>query len=115
MKKSVLNTVLSTALIAALGLGISACGGHGDDHAVASKDRVDEASALARENAPAPEEMDFPETAPVVATEGAETTDATATEAEGTDTTEAAVEGEDSEAEATDTAETGAEAEPVAE
>ena len=77
MKKSVLNTALSTAFIVALGFGISACSGdkEGESHEVLAKDRVDEAAALARKNAPAAEELDFPETAPMPAAEA--TTDAT--------------------------------------
>ena len=80
MKKSVLNTALSTAFIVAFGVGVSACGG--ESHEVLAVDRVDEAAALARANAPAAEEMDFPETAPVAAAadgaavDGAATTDA---------------------------------------
>lgn len=106
MKKSVLNTALSTAFIVALGFGISACsgdkeGGEHDSHEVLAKDRVDEAAALARENAPAAEKIDFPETtamptaeadgaavdgtATATAEAGAEATDATTTEAGATD------------------------------
>ncbi len=90
MRKSVLNTALSTAFIVALGFGVSACSGdkEGESHEVLAIDRVDEAAELARANAPAAEEMDFPETAPMpvaaadgTAVEGAATTDATMTDA----------------------------------
>lgn len=107
MRKSVLNTALSTAFIVALGFGISACSGdkegeHGS-HEVMAIDRVDEASELARANAPEAEKMDFPETAPMpvaegeAAVDGAATTDGTAADASateagttGTDTAETA-------------------------
>lgn len=107
MRKSVLNTALSTTFIVALGFGISACSGdkegeHGS-HEVMAIDRVDEASELARANAPEAEKMDFPETAPMpvaegeAAVDGAATTDGTATDASateagttGTDTAETA-------------------------
>ncbi|WP_372828953.1 hypothetical protein [Psychrobacter maritimus] len=71
MKKSVLNTALSTAFIVALGFGISACSGdkEGESHEVLAKDRVDEAAELARKNAPEAEELNFPETAPMPAAE----------------------------------------------
>ena len=82
MKKSVLNTALSTAFIVTLGFGISACSSEKEsaesDHVLAV-DRVDDAAALARKNAPAAEDMDFPATAPMPAADA--TTDATATEA----------------------------------
>ncbi len=90
MKKSVLNTALSTAFIVALGFGVSACSGdkEGESHEVLAVDRVDEAAELARAKAPAAEEMDFPETAPMpaaaadgTAVEGAAATDATMTDA----------------------------------
>lgn len=108
MRKSVLNTALSTAFIVALGFGISACSGdkegeHGS-HEVMAIDRVDEASELARANAPEAEKMDFPETAPMpvaegeaAALDGAATTDGTGADASateagttGTDTAETA-------------------------
>ncbi|WP_298908000.1 hypothetical protein [uncultured Psychrobacter sp.] len=71
MKKSVLNTALSTVFIVALGFGISACSGdkEGESHEVLAKDRVDEAAELARKNAPEAEELNFPETAPMPAAE----------------------------------------------
>lgn len=84
MKKSVLNTALSTAFIVALGFGISACSGdkEGESHEVLAKDKVDEAAELARKNAPEAEKLDFPETAPMPAAE----TDATADTEAGTET-----------------------------
>ncbi|MGX8220909.1 hypothetical protein ACWS81_09145 [Psychrobacter celer] len=107
MKKSVLSTALSTAFVVALGFGISACSGdkEGESHQVLAKDRVDEASELARSNAPAAEQMDFPETAPM-ATEStdAESTDAESTEAESTDTQAEATDAGTTEAAATDSA-----------
>jgi len=106
MRKTVLNTALSTAFIVALGVSVSACGGENehDSHEVLAKDRVDEAAALAIKNAPPAEDIDFPETAPMpaaetdaAAVEGAATaetatTDATTIEAEttGADMTETA-------------------------
>lgn len=93
MRQSVLNTALSTALIVALGFGVSACssdkeGEHGS-HEVLAIDRVDEAAEMARAKAPEAEKMDFPEAAAPMpaaegeaAVEGAATTDATMAEAE---------------------------------
>ena len=82
MKKSVLNTALSTAFIVTLGFGISACSSEKEsaesDHVLAV-DRVDDAAALALKNAPSAEDMDFPATAPMPAADA--TTDAAATEA----------------------------------
>ena len=82
MRKSVLNTALSTAFIVTLSFGISACSSEKEsaesDHVLAV-DRVDDAAALARKNAPAAEDMDFPATAPMPAVDA--TTDAAATEA----------------------------------
>ncbi|WP_201511434.1 hypothetical protein [Psychrobacter alimentarius] len=100
MRQSVLNTALSTALIVALGFGVSACssdkeGEHGS-HEVLAIDRVDEAAEMARAKAPEAEKMDFPEAAAPMpaaegeaAVEGAATTDATMTEAATADTTTA--------------------------
>lgn len=117
MRKSVLNTGLSTAFIVALGFGISACSGdkegEHESHEVMAIDRVDEAAELARANAPKAEKMDFPETAPMPAAEGdaaavdgAATTDAAATT--GAATTEATVAGTDpAEAAATDSTDAG--------
>lgn len=134
MKKTVLNTALSTAFIFALGFSVSACSGdkEGESHEILAKDRVDEASELARKNAPAAEEMDFPETAPMPVTEadgtvveGAETDGtmmtteegtadagmAETTATDGTDTDAAVANG--TETPAADTAATEAEAEPA--
>ncbi|MGP9688690.1 hypothetical protein ACT3TH_05970 [Psychrobacter sp. AOP22-C1-C5] len=117
MRKSVLNTALSTAFIVALGFGISACSGdkegEHESHEVMAIDRVDEAAELARANAPEAEKMDFPETAPMPAAEGdaaavdgAATTDAAATT--GVATTEATAAGTDTaEAAATDSTDAG--------
>ncbi|MFK4002038.1 hypothetical protein [Psychrobacter namhaensis] len=101
MRKTVLNTALSTAFIVALGVSVSACGGENehDSHEVLAKDRVDEAAALAIKNAPPAEDIDFPETAPMpaaeadaAAVEGAATAEIATTEAEttGADVTETA-------------------------
>ena len=125
MKKSVLNTALSTAFIVALGFGISACSGdkEGESHEVLAKDRVDEAAELARKNAPEAEELNFPETAPMPAAEAdaaasteattasteegaAATSEATATAS--ADTEVASTETESAEAPATDAATTDA-------
>lgn len=86
MKKTVLNTVLSTAFIVALGAGVSACGGGEEHEEVLAKDRVDEAAEVARAKAPEAEKMEFPEApVPMPAADG----DAAA--AEGTATTDAAI------------------------
>lgn len=125
MKKSVLNTALSTAFIVALGFGISACSGdkEGESHEVLAKDRVDEAAELARKNAPEAEELNFPETAPMPAAEAdaaASTESTTASTEEGAaatseatatasaDTEVASTETESTEAPATDAATTDA-------
>ena len=99
MKKTVLNTVMSTALIMAMGVSVSACGG-GEDHKVLAKDRVDEAAELALKKAPPAEKMEFPETAPAPVTETAGTVDGAATAEAGTTATDMPV--------ATDSAETDA-------
>ena len=90
MKKTGLNTALSTAFIIALGFGISACGGEkeGESHEVLAKDRVDEAAELARKNAPEAEKMEFPETAPAPVTEADGTVDGAATAEAGTTATD---------------------------
>ncbi|WP_201588689.1 hypothetical protein [Psychrobacter fozii] len=82
MKKTVLNTALSSAFIVAFSFGVSACSGGEEHEEVMAVDRVEEAAALAIENAPEAEDMKFPETAPMPAA------DATATEADGTATAE---------------------------
>ena len=90
MKKTGLNTALSTAFIIALGFGISACSGEkeGESHEVLAKDRVDEAAELARKNAPEAEKMEFPETAPAPVTEADGTVDGAATAEAGTTSTD---------------------------
>lgn len=87
MKKTVLNTALSTALLVALGFSVSACSSdkEGGSHEVKAVDRVDEAAKLALANGPEAEEMDFPETAPMPATDMA----ADGTAVDGATTTEA--------------------------
>ena len=89
MKKTGLNTALSTAFIIALGFGISACSGEkeGESHEVLAKDRVDEAAELARKNAPEAEKMEFPETAPAPVAEADGTVDGAATAEAGTTAT----------------------------
>lgn len=86
MKKTVLNTVLSTAFIVALGAGVSACSGGEEHEEVLAIDMVDEAAELARANAPEAEDMEFPETAPMPAADAAP---ADGTEADATATAEA--------------------------
>lgn len=120
MKKTVLNTVLSTAFIVALGAGVSACGGGEEHEEVLAKDRVDEAAEVARSKAPEAEKMEFPEApAPMpaadgdaAAVEGTATTDAAMTETgtadTATDSTDAAT--ADSEAATTATTTTTADA-----
>jgi cytochrome c5 len=72
MKKTVIrnsfSTALWTALIVTLGVGVSACSDK-ESGEVLAVDRVDEAAALARDNAPEAEDMDFAETATVAAAE----------------------------------------------
>ncbi|GAF61091.1 hypothetical protein JCM18903_1057 [Psychrobacter sp. JCM 18903] len=89
MKKTGLNTALSTAFIIALGFGISACSGEkeGESHEVLAKDRVDKAAELARKNAPEAEKMEFPETAPAPVTEADGSVDGAATAEAGTTAT----------------------------
>ena len=84
MKKSVLNTALSTAFIVALGFGVSACSSEKESEEsehILAVDRVDEAAAIARANAPEAEKMDFPATAPMPTADAA--TDATMSTEEG--------------------------------
>ncbi len=90
MKKTGLNTALSTAFIIALGFGISACSGEkeGESHEVLAKDRVDEAAELARKNAPEAEKMEFPETAPAPVAEADGTVEGAATAEAGTTSTD---------------------------
>ena len=95
MKKTVLNTALSAALLVALGFSVSACSSdkEGESHEVKAVDRVEEAAKLARANGPEAEDMDFPKTAPMPATDmaadGTAVDGATTAEA-GTDTAMAA-------------------------
>ncbi|MBH0063914.1 MULTISPECIES: hypothetical protein [Psychrobacter] len=112
MKKTVLNTALSSAFIVAFSFGVSACGGE-EHEEVMAVDRVDEAAALAIENAPEAEDMKFPETAAMPAADAAATeADGTATAEEGTDATAmvetattAEADSADADAAATDSAE----------
>lgn len=62
MKKTVLSTALSAALLVALGFSMSACSSdkEGESHEVKAVDRVEEAAKLARANGPEAEDMDFP-------------------------------------------------------
>ncbi len=112
MKKTVFNTALSTALIVALGVSVSACSGGEEHEEVMAIDRVDEAAELAIKNAPPAEEMEFPETAPMPAADAAGTeADATATAEAGTadaDTAEAAATDTDTAAAPTDSADMAA-------
>ena len=122
MKKTVLNTALSAALLVALGFSVSACSSdkEGESHEVKAVDRVEEAAKLARANGPEAEDMDFPETAPMPATDmaadGTAVDGATTAEA-GTDTAMAATPAADSADTAmtgTDTAATETNATPAA-
>ena len=107
MKKTVLNTVLSTAFIVALGAGMSACSGGEEHEEVLAIDMVDEAAELARENAPEAQDMEFPETSATAVADnttaadeaGATESDAMSAEQEMTGDTEA-----DTEANSADTA-----------
>ena len=111
MKKTVLNTALSTAFIVALGFSVSACSGdkEGESHEILAKDRVDAAAELARENAPEAVDMEFPETAPMPVT-GADGTVVDGAEADGTmmTTEEGMADAGITESTATDGAETDA-------
>ena len=83
--------VLVTAVI--LSLGVSACssekeGASEGSHEVMAVDRVDEAAKLAIENGPEAEDMKFPKTAPMPATDGTAATDGTVA-SDGTMPTEA--------------------------
>ncbi|WP_372844745.1 hypothetical protein [Psychrobacter sp.] len=115
MKKSVLNTALSSAFIVALGFAVSACSGEkeGEESGhILAVDRVDEAAEIARANAPAAEKMDFPAAAPTPAADAA--TDATTSTEEGAATAEgaatdvtASTDTADTSVATTDTADTG--------
>ena len=102
MKKTVFNTALSTALIVALGVSVSACSGGEEHEEVMAIDRVDEAAELAIKNAPPAEEMEFPETAPMPAA------DAVGTEADADTTEAAATDNADTTAAPTDSADMAA-------
>ena len=123
MKSGIRKTAVSTALWATLlltmGVSLSACSSEkkeagAESGEVLATDRVDEASALARQNAPKAEKMDFPETAPMPAadaTEGATGTEAeTAEVGATTDTSNTATVSADTEAATDSTAETDADA-----
>lgn len=101
IKKSVVSMALWATLALTMGVSLSACSsekeGEESGHVVLAVDRVDEAAALARKNAPEAEKMDFPETAPMPAVD---TADATMSTEEGA----VAVEG--TEADATASADT---------
>ena len=88
MKKTTIGTALWATLFLTMGVSLSACSTDKEEAStesgeVLAKDKVDEASELARANAPEAEDMDFPETAPMPAAETAEGTEegATGTEA----------------------------------
>ncbi len=88
MKKTTIGTALWATLFLTMGVSLSACSSDKEEAGtesgeVLAKDKVDEASELARANAPEAEDMDFPETAPMPAAETAEGTEegATGTEA----------------------------------
>lgn len=83
-KSGAISKTLAVTLMITFGAGISACSGESKEEILAV-DRVDQAADIARQLAPKPEDMAFPETAPVVAADT--TTDDMAT----TDTTETAV------------------------
>ena len=102
------KTALSMAFILALGAGVSACSGGEEHEEVLAIDRVDEAAELAIKNGPPAQEMEFPETAPMPAT------DAATTDADGTATAEAGMADADM-AEATTTDGTDTEAAPTEE
>ncbi len=88
MKKTTIGTVLWATLFLTMGVSLSACSTDKEEAGtesgeVLAKDKVDEASELARANAPEAEDMDFPETAPMPTADTAEGTEEGAT---GTDT-----------------------------
>jgi hypothetical protein len=80
MKKTTIGTALWATLFLTMGVSLSACSTDKEDAGaesgeVLAKDKVDEASELARANAPEAEDMDFPETAPMPAADTAEGTE----------------------------------------
>lgn len=77
IKKTAVSTALWAALLVTMGVSLSACSSEKEEAGaesgeVLATDRVDEASALARQNAPEAEKLDFPETAPMPAADTAE-------------------------------------------
>ncbi len=77
MKKTAIGTALWATLFLTMGVSLSACSSDKEEAGaesgeVLAKDKVDEASELARANAPEAEDMDFPETAPMPAADTAE-------------------------------------------
>ncbi|WP_228706561.1 hypothetical protein [Psychrobacter sp. Sarcosine-02u-2] len=80
MKKTAIGTALWATLFLTMGVSLSACSTDKEEAGaesgeVLAKDKVDEASELARANAPEAEDMDFPETAPMPAADTAEGTE----------------------------------------
>lgn len=80
MKKTAIGTALWATLLLTMGVSLSACSSDKEEAGaesgeVLAKDKVDEASELARANAPEAEDMDFPETAPMPAADTAEGTE----------------------------------------
>ena len=70
MKKTTIGTALWATLFLTMGVSLSACSSDKEEAGtesgeVLAKDKVDEASELARANAPEAEELNFPETAPM--------------------------------------------------
>lgn len=77
IKKTAVSTVLWATLLVTMGVSLSACSSEKEEAGaesgeVLATDRVDEASELARQNAPEAEKLDFPETAPMPAADTAE-------------------------------------------
>lgn len=86
MRKAVSSKSISagllTTLVMTLGVSLSACSSEHEEEILAV-DRVDQAADIARQLAPEAEEMDFPETAPVVVAD----TDMADADAQGTEVT----------------------------
>ncbi len=129
MKKTAFSTALWATLLLTMGVSISACSNDkeaagAESGEVLAKDKVDEATELARKNAPEAEKLDFPEAAPMPAAETDATTDteagteiATATAQDGTVATDASAASEapanasaDTEVASTDTETAGTDA-----
>lgn len=77
IKKTAVSTVLWATLLVTMGVSLSACSSEKEEAGaetgeVLATDRVDEASELARQNAPEAEKLDFPETTPMPAADTAE-------------------------------------------